>query len=181
MTYFIGDKSYPLASRDELLDQISSLRKKFIKYEDYSDATLQDIGSEEQLEKSYRFKATMLQSSWLENIEGKDFTLRPLPELAQLSSVNGFLFENLDDKDDKELLIAGNFFPFKPQLGRNDASMGLILKYRNGEINVEKGMRSQVWLSGDVRDIAVLHFKNGIKRIVVSRNNDRASVLSLKE
>ena len=42
ITYYIDGKAYPLASRDELLDQIGSLRKKFIKYEDYANATIQE-------------------------------------------------------------------------------------------------------------------------------------------
>jgi hypothetical protein len=101
--------------------------------------------------------------------------------MAQLSNVNGFVFEDLDGNDSKELLVAGNFFPFKSQLGRSDASMGLILNYVDGEIKSQPGIRSKVWLSGDIRDLTVLRFKNGAKRIVVSRNNDQPSVFSFNE
>src|SRR6202000_699025 len=41
--YYIQGKSYPMASRDELLDQIVTLRKKFNSYKAYADATIQDI------------------------------------------------------------------------------------------------------------------------------------------
>ena len=176
LSYYIKDRSYPLASRDELLEQVNSLRKKFIKYEDYSKATIQDIATEEQLEKSYKFNAYNLQSSWLENIEGKDFKLRPLPPLAQLSSVNGFLHDDFDGNGSKELLMVGNFFPFKPQLGRNDASTGLLLTFTEGELKVDRGTLSPAWLTGDIRDVAVLRFKSGVKRVIVSRNDDTASV-----
>ncbi len=176
LSYYIRDRSYPLASRDELLEQVNSLRKKFIKYEDYSKATIQDIATEEQLEKSYKFNAYNLQSSWLENIEGKDFKLRPLPPLAQLSSVNGFLHDDFDGNGSKELLMVGNFFPFKPQLGRNDASTGLLLTFTEGELKVDRGTLSPAWLTGDIRDVAVLRFKSGVKRVIVSRNDDTASV-----
>ena len=43
MCYFIQGKSYPMASRDELFDQIPSLKKKFLRYKDYADATINDI------------------------------------------------------------------------------------------------------------------------------------------
>lgn len=178
LSYYIKGKSYPLASRDEALDQIASLRKKFIKYEDYANATITDIATPEQLEKSYKFNAYILESSWLENIEGKRLELRSLPALAQLSSVNGFLFDDLDKDGAKELLVAGNFYPFKPQLGRSDASTGVILKYQNGTLEVANGIRSKAWLTGDVRDIAILNFKNKEKRVIVSRNNDVATVLA---
>lgn len=179
ITYYIKDQSYPLASRDEMLDQVASLRKKFIKYEDYAKATISDIATKEQLEKSYKFEATMLQSSWLENINGKEFKLKPLPVMAQFSSVNGFLHHDVNGDAKKELLVVGNFFPYKPQLGRSDASTGLVLHYLDGDMQVHNGATADVWFSGDIRDIALLNFKNGEKRIVVSRNNEKASVYTL--
>ena len=180
VTYFIKGEKYPLASRDELLEQITSLRKKFIKYEDYASATIQDIATEEQLKKAYRFKATTLQSCWLENIEGKNFNLKYLPEMAQFSSVNGFLLDDFDGNGKNDLLAVGNFFPFKSQLGRSDASTGIILNYENGDLQ-ESTPISNVWLTGDIRDIALLRFKNGERRVVVSRNNDSASVFLVKD
>ena len=180
ITYYIDGKAYPLASRDELLDQIGSLRKKFIKYEDYANATIQDIATEEQLEKSYRFKATTLQSCWLENMEGKKFNVKLLPDIAQLSPINGFLVDDFDGNGKKELLTAGNFFPFKSQLGRSDASMGLVLRYENGDL-LGNEVSSNVWLTGDIRDVSLLNFKNGLRRVIVSRNNDTASVLLVKD
>jgi hypothetical protein len=177
--HYIQGTSYPLASRDELLDQISTLRKKFIKYEDYSDATLQDIATQEEIDKAYTFRAYTTQSVWLENIEGKDFTFKPLPPLAQLSSVNGFLIEDFNSDGRSEILAAGNFYPYKAQLGKSDASMGLIMSFNRGEILEDNRVLSNVWLTGDIRDIALLKFKSGTKRVVVSRNNDRAGVYKM--
>ena len=179
VTYFIKGEKHPLASRDELLDQITTLRKKFIKYEDYASATIQDIATEEQLKKAYRFKATTLQSCWLENIEGKKFNLKYLPVMTQFSSVNGFLLDDFDGNGKNDLLVVGNFFPFKSQLGRSDASTGIILNYENGDLQ-EGTPISNVWLTGDIRDIALLRFKNGERRVVVSRNNDSASVFLIE-
>jgi hypothetical protein len=177
LTYYINGKSYPAASRDELLDQISPLRKKFIKYEDYAKATIDDIATKDQLEKSQKFKAVELHSSWLENMNGKDFKLRPLPDMAQVSSMNAFLFDDINTDGDKDLLLAGNFYPYKPQLGKSDASVGLVLKYKKGAWEKNKSA-TPVWLGGDIRDMAMLRFKNGQKRLVVSRNNENASVFS---
>lgn len=176
LTYYIRGQSYPLASRDELLDQIGTLRKKFIKYEDYSVATLSDIASAEQLEKSYKFKANNLQSCWLENDGGQRFSLKALPPLAQISSINAFLWDDFRATGGKEMLAIGNFYPFKPQLGRNDASTGLLFTGSNGEVKVNGGTLSNVWLTGDIRDAAILRFKNGKKRIIVSRNDDKPGV-----
>lgn len=181
LTYYIKGQSYPVASRDELLDQVGSLRKKFIKYEDYSRAKLEDIATEEQVKKSYKFNAFMLESAWLENLDGKDFKLRSLPVMAQLSSINKFLFDDFDGNGSKELLAAGNFFPYKPQFGRSDASMGIVLHYEQGELKVKQGSLSNVWLTGDIRDAVIMSFKGGGKRVIVSRNDAKASVYSFPD
>jgi hypothetical protein len=78
-----------------------------------------------------------------------------------------------------ELLFAKFFFPYKAQLGRSDASMGGILKYRQGNLKPINSIRSDLWLSGDIRDIALMRFKSGKKRVILSRNNDKASVYSI--
>lgn len=179
LSYYIKGKSYPMASRDEMLDQMASLRKKFIKYEDYAKASIQDIAMEEQLEKAYKFAAYELRSCWLENIEGNDFKLRVLDPMAQFSSVNGFIHADLDNDGNNDLVAAGNFYPFKPQLGRNDASMGVLLNYEKGDLRAKNESRSHLWLTGDIRDIGVLHFKSGERRVVVSRNNDITSVYAI--
>ncbi|MEO5602348.1 MAG: FG-GAP-like repeat-containing protein, partial [Cyclobacteriaceae bacterium] len=178
VTYFIQGKSYPLATRDELLDQVSSFRKRFIKYEDYASATIDDLGDEDQIEQSYKFSAYVLQSCWMENIGGKDFKLHPLPDLAQVSPINAFVLDDFTGVGKKQIIAAGNFYPFKPQLGRSDASKGLLLEYKNG-ISVANGVLSDVWLEGDIRDMELLNFKSGIRRILVSRNNDKASVYAV--
>jgi hypothetical protein len=179
LAYYIKGKSYPMASRDEMLDQVASLRKKFIKYEDYANASIQEIATEEQLEKAYKFAAYQLRSCWLENIDGKDFKLRVLDPMAQFSSVNGFIHDDFDNDGKKDFIAAGNFYPFKPQLGRSDASMGVLLNYVNGDLRARNEMRSSLWLTGDIRDIAVLKFKNGQRRVVVSRNNENASIYAV--
>jgi hypothetical protein len=178
LNYYVQGKSYPLATRDELLDQVATLRKKFIKYEDYAGATMEDIADQDQLRKAYKFNAYTLQSGWLENLDGKDFRLHALPDLAQLSPINAFIFDDFEGDSKKEIIAAGNFYPFKPQLGRSDASMGISLRYENAVV-VAGGVLSDLWLTGDIRHMELLQFNSGIKRILVSRNNGRASVYAL--
>ena len=98
--------------------------------------------------------------------------------MAQLSSINGFVHDDINGDGIKELLAAGNFFPFKPQLGRSDASTGLVLTCQQGDMKVSNGILSNVWLTGDIRDSAVLQFNKASKRVVVSRNDDSAMIFS---
>lgn len=177
--YFIKGKSYPLPSRDELLEQVPTLRKRFTSYSGYADATINEIVGQEQLSKSFILKANTLASSWLENDGSGKFTVKPLPSMAQLSCIQGFVQADVDDDQVDEILAAGNFYPYRAQLGRSDASTGVLLKFRNGLVTEYKNDRP-LWLTGDIRDIALLRSRNGSNKIIVSRNNDHASVYELK-
>ena len=55
---YIQGRSYPYVSRDELLDQIYPLRRKFTSYKSYAEATLQDIFTEAELKDTGKLKAT---------------------------------------------------------------------------------------------------------------------------
>lgn len=181
LSYYIKGVSYPLPTRDEMLDQIVNLRKKFIRYADYADATVETIVGKEMKDKAYHFQAVTLQSAWLENVGGKEFKLHALPSFAQISSVNSFLYEDFDGDGSGELLVAGNFYPYKPQLGRSDASTGLLLEFRNGQWIEKSGIKASMWMTGDVRDAHVVKFRNGTQKVVVSRNNDAAAVFSFPQ
>jgi hypothetical protein len=178
--HYIQGKSYPLPTRDELLDQVAPLRKKFTRYATYADATIQDIVGEAALESMQTLKATTFKSSWLENDGKGKFTVKPLPDPAQVSSIQGFVYHDFDGDGSSEILAAGNFYPYRVQLGQSNASTGVMIKFENGEAKVYKpGV--PLWLTGDIRDLGKIKLRNGSNRIVVSRNNDRASVYRLTE
>ena len=47
------------------------MRKKFVTYEEYSTATLDDIFSKEQISESPKRITNFLETVWFENIDGK--------------------------------------------------------------------------------------------------------------
>ena len=47
--FYMQGKSYPYVTRDELLDQMSTMRTRFTDYKSYADATLKDIFTPEEL------------------------------------------------------------------------------------------------------------------------------------
>src|SRR6185437_10284756 len=91
LCYYIQGKSYPLASRDELLSQIAVLRKKFNSYKAYADATIQDIFPPEKLAQARVLHCNQLGSGILYNKGNGKFVFSPLPLAAQFSKVFGSL------------------------------------------------------------------------------------------
>jgi hypothetical protein len=178
--YYIQGKSYPMASRDELLDQIVPLRKKFVKYKDYATASLEDIFPKSKLASADVNSVYQLASCVLVNDGKNRFTLQPLPAQAQFSKLFGLLSRDIDQDGKKDLLLAGNFFPYRVQLGRNDAGLGVLLKGNGaGGFQPLPNEEAGLFIDGDVRNIVSLTTKNGETLLVVARNNDSVQVLKI--
>jgi hypothetical protein len=171
LCYYIQGKSYPMYTRDELIKQISTLGNKFPDYNSYADATINDIADAKLLEKSLKLSAHIMESCWIENVDGK-LVIKKLPDLAQLSCINAFINYDFNGDGKQEILTAGNFYPITPQAGMSDASMGTLLGFSKDSITALHQVISPLWLNGDIRDMTLLSFKNGRKMVVVSKYND---------
>jgi hypothetical protein len=180
LCYYIQGKSYPFHSRDELLSQLKPLENKFRSFASYANATIYDIIDPQLIGKTLQFKAYILESCWLEN-DGGELKLHKLPDLVQLSPVNDFIHYDIDGDGKQEIIAAGNFHPYKPQIGLMDASVGSVLQYSDNNMSLKYDVLSPLWLEGDIRDMSLLSFKNMQQLIVVSRNNDVPSVYAFSE
>ncbi|MDB5276218.1 MAG: RNA-binding protein [Ferruginibacter sp.] len=178
MCYYIQGKSYPMASRDELLDQVSPLKKKYIKYKDYADATINDIFSKEKIRQAQVLYCDELASGILYNDGHNNFSFKPLPLQAQESKIFGLTAVDFDGDGKKDILSGGNYFSYRVQLGRSDASLGLLMKgMGNQHFSVIDPPLSGVYIDGDVRAMTAIKNKSGETLIIVAKNNDTVQVL----
>ncbi len=176
MTKFYQGKAFPTASRDELVEQMPELNKKFLKYADYGNATLEKILSADKLATAKKFFVYTTSSSVFINDKGK-FTMKALPLQAQFSCINGIAYRDYDGDGKMDLLVTGNFFPFRVQQGNNDAGLGLLLKGNGkGDFAPLSQKVSGLYVPGDARDLITLKGKNG-EVIVVSKNNGAIQVI----
>jgi enediyne biosynthesis protein E4 len=96
---------------------------------------------------------------------------------AQFSPVNGILFNDYDGDGKKDILTAGNFFPFRVQQGRCDASFGSLFKGDGkGDFETVNINTTGLFLQGDVRDMIEIKGKTG-SVIIVSKNNGAIQVV----
>lgn len=179
LCYYIQGKSYPMASRDELLDQMVGLRKKFNSYKAYADATMQDIFPVEKLAQAKVLHCYQLASGVLYNKGGGRFSFSPLPLPAQFSRVSGAVLDDFDGDGKKDLLVAGNFFPWRTQLGRGDASLGMFLKGPGPEFRAVDPAVSGCYIGGDVRGMVEVRGPGDAIWIIVAKNNDAVQVVKV--
>ncbi len=127
ITYYYKGKETVLASKDELAKQLPFINKKFLSYRDFAKADLEDLLPVEKLQKAEKKEVLVLASSYFENTGSNTFIRHDLPYEAQLSAV--FAIERYDFNNDnyEDVLIVGNLHEISTQLGRLDASHGLLL------------------------------------------------------
>jgi hypothetical protein len=165
-----GETQYPMALRHDLVQQLPYLKKKYLKYENYKDQMVADIFGAEALQKSVRLDVQQLGSVILWN-EGGRFRQEVLPVEAQISSVYGILAEDLDQDGQVDILLGGNQYRAKPEVGRYDGSYGVYLRGLGSQrFEVVPNRTSGLKLDGEIRDLVLMKV-NGKRSVLALRNN----------
>ena len=167
-----GDRSYPMVLRHDLVGQIPSLKKKYLKYETYKNETLTDIFTEEQIKDALLLQAFELRSSVLINDGKGSFTIRPLPVEAQFAPLYGLEIYDFDRDGVLDIVAGGNLYNVKPEVGRYDASFGVLLRGDGmGNFTTVPSLKSGLKARGQIRDALTIKRKEG-DLLLMSRNND---------
>jgi hypothetical protein len=164
-------KDYPYALRHNLIDQMKGLTKKFPDYESFKNAGIRDIFSAEELKESLQLEVNTLSSVILINNGNFSFEIKNLPVQAQLSTIYGITTSDFDKDGDLDIVLGGNLYNVKPEVGRYDATYGVYLENK-GNMNFEstpngKGLK----VNGEIRDMAVDQ-----NRLIITRNNDSLAI-----
>ncbi len=163
-------KEYPYNLRHNLIEQLKDLKKKYPDFASFKDASIKDILSESQLEGAVKLQANTLTSTLLINEGNMEFNVVPLPIEAQLSPIYAIASADFDNDGDQDVLLGGNLYNTKPEVGRYDASFGLYLENIDGTLKAHnKGQGFS--LLGEIRDIKISDHK-----VIVSRNNDSLAI-----
>lgn len=153
--YYIGDKCYPMYHRDQLIDQMPSVRKKFYRYHLYAGKTLDELFSEEQKKGMDIYRVRCFESGLFLNQGGGRFIFRAFPELAQLSTVNDCISGDWNRDGKTDLLLAGNSNDADVSTGNYDA-MALLPMLGDGTGNFTPLPAYGKPVTGEVRRVVPL-------------------------
>lgn len=170
LTCYIQGKSYPFASRDELLDQMYGMRSKFTDYASYANAKLSNIFTKAELKDADRLKATTLHSLYLENRGGK-FEPRDLPASAQFSPIYAMEVLDFNADGNMDLIFAGNQSAIRIRMGVIDANFGQLFSGDGkGNFTYVPQTKSGLRLTGDTKSLKAIR-SNGELLLMVGTNN----------
>jgi hypothetical protein len=152
--FYIQGKSYPYVTRDELLDQVSLMRARFVDYKSYADASLQQIFLEEELKDAQKLQANYLATAYFEGGANGKFVEKQLPVQAQYSPIFAITSFDYDKDGNNDLLLCGNINRARLRFGKYDANYGVLLKNDGkGSFTYVNQQQSGLSLRGDVRSI----------------------------
>ncbi len=174
MSYYLSGKSFPFPSRDDLLEHLPMLKKKFTDYKSYADAQISDLFTAEQLKGSTTLKAQNLETIYLKNT-GKSFIMKALPIQAQFSPVYSLISADVNADGKKDIILGGNLSTSRIKFGKYDASVGTVL-VGDGKGNFQNVPPSKTGLKlrGDVRGMLMVG-----KQLIVGVNNEKVRVFGL--
>lgn len=168
-----NDIQIPYTLKHELERQVPIIKKKYIRYSNYNNQTLDQIFDPAILSQSIINEVNNLESGVLMNQGGGNFDWIPLPYMAQRSWI--FTIESIDLNQDGnlDLILGGNLSGIKPEIGKSDASYGEVLMGNgDGTFRFLPNSSHHLKLEGDIRAITKL---SGNQLLVV-KNNDAAEL-----
>jgi hypothetical protein len=164
--YFINGQSFPYASRDEALGQVSFLKQRFPDYTSYANATLETIFTKDELKGATTLRADLLKTVYLEN-KGDRFEIGNLPIQAQFSSVYAIASYDVDRDGDLDVVMGGNESNVRVRIGKTDANRGFVfLNDGKGHFTYVPQSMSGLNLSGDVRQLLFISSKDQTRLLV---------------
>ena len=170
ITHFYQKQETPFASKDELVKQIPFLNKKYLSYKDFANASFTDLLPKEKIYEAYKKQIFELGSCYFENLGNTTFKKHQLPFMAQISSVNDIAIDDYNNDGFMDVFLVGNNYHINTQLGKLDASHGIILL--NNKIGFfDESLDQDFNISGEARNIQKLLINNEMF-YVISINND---------
>ena len=179
---YYGDMNYPAFSKDDIQQQLSMLKNRFVRYSEYADLTIDKIFTPEEFEGSKILLAKNFESSYIENLGNNQFRITPLPIETQLAPIYGITTGDFNGDGNLDVVMGGNFTGSRVKYGHYDALKGVCL-FGDGKGNFEfiDVDKSGLKVNGEIRDIDSFVNYKGEKTLLFSRNNDAPQLFKLNK
>ena len=168
---YYGDDLYPVVQLKDLWMQITSLKKQFLKFENYKNKKMDELFSKDIIDNTEKVYVYNLASVYLKNIKGKEFSLVELPFDAQLSTVNSILVDDFNGDNLYDFIIGGNSTKIKPEYGINTGNFSKMFLGTNEGFYALGSYESGLKIKGEIRDIQKLKLKERINYIFAINNS----------
>jgi len=180
ITHTVKGKDIPVFVKNDLEDQFPFLKKQNMTHEAYAKKSIDDLFPAETIQSSVIKEFNYSASCVAVNEGNGKFTIKQLPPMVQLSSVNTVCITDLNNDGAADILAGGNKAGFLPQFGRLDASYGhVLLNDGSGNFSWIGPARSGILVSGETKTVVPIGSGEN-KRFLFLRNDDFPEEYKLK-
>jgi hypothetical protein len=173
-------RQFPAQTRDDMIKQMISMRAKFPNYNSYATSTIDKVLTPEEMKGALVKKATNFSSSVLINDGTGKFKMQSMPELAQVSNVNGMVVDDFNADGNLDVVLCGNDYGTEISVGRYDALNGMLLNGDGkGGFKVVTIAESGIYIPGNAKAMVKLLTANNSYNIVASQNRDKLRIARL--
>ena len=166
----IGNSYFPILDKDDLINQMPSLKKQLFYYKDYSDASIDKIFNPDLLNESTVLEIKTLESAIYINNNG-EFNKISLPSEINYSPVFDIINYQPSDKNITKLIFGGNQYLVKPQFGRHDSSKGWIIDVKKDEDKLSFTNLKSLNIEGQIRKFELIYL--GKEKILITGINNK--------
>ena len=178
LTYYNQGEQHPFISRDQLVKQVPSFKRDFLKYRTFRNVKTENIIPDREADRYILKQALTFASALVMAHDGK-FVISPLPVEAQMFPIHAFEDGDFNSDGHADIVAVGNLTAVQPDLGRYDAGYGLILLGDGGgNFNPLPIKTSGFLVRGEGRDLRLLKSATGSDLLLVARNNDSTLLFS---
>jgi len=187
VTVFLKDqngikKEYTAMNRDDIMNQLPGLKKKFLTYKQFADADIHQLFTTDEMKGALILHANNFKSCYIKNNGKGKFELQPLPAMAQLVPLNGMIVDDFNGDGNPDVGIAGNDYGNEVTDGRYDAMNGLVLLGDgNGNFTAQTILRSGLFIPGDAKALIKLKGPNNDYLLAASQNRGPLKIFKLKK
>ncbi len=167
-------KTYPYAGRDMLIKQVSKIKKKFPRYVNYSNATVEEVFSPNEIRSALNLEVYQLASCYFENNGNGNFIAKQLPIEAQVAPCHDILNDDFNKDCHLDLLLVGNDKGAETETGVYDASNGVVLLGNGkGAFKISPNFENGMWAADECRSVEKVQKKNGKSLYLIGVNNGK--------
>ncbi|MBS0001290.1 MAG: VCBS repeat-containing protein [Cyclobacteriaceae bacterium] len=179
LTMHNGDVAYPFIMKPDLVSQIPSLGKIYKRHADFKGQTIEQIFSPAQLENALQLNVVFLSTSLFINQGDGTFEIKSLPLESQFSPVYAVEVQDFNADGNPDILLGGNLYRSKPEVGIYAASYGtLLLGDGDGNFSNVPVKKSGLQLNGEIRDLHTIRIDNA-KYLWAVRNDMNLQVYKI--
>ncbi|PWJ60417.1 VCBS repeat protein [Dyadobacter jejuensis] len=181
ITKTLDQKEWPILLKRELTTQFPFLKKKSLKHAEFAVRSIEELFPKDLLNSAHQKSVNYLLSALAINDGKGGFRLMPLPDLVQTSCITAIEAVDVNEDGQQDLVLAGNYSHFIPQLGALDACNGFVL-VNEGDLKftVLNAKKSGLNLPGEVKQLIAFDLAHQ-PHLIGLVNNEQPSVYKIRK